>query len=188
MNPDFVETLLDKITDYQMEIAKRYVQIGIACGRTGDDYGGKTGMLFSPTMWRRFIKPRLKRVWQVYQDAGIPIIHHSCGNIYSIIPDLIELGADILNPIQPDAMDIAKVKEQFGDKLTLYGGISTAGALALGTPQEVEEDVFRTTAILGINGGYIIAPAQGITSEVSIENIEAFRKASAKAATSCFNM
>jgi len=180
LNPDFAETLLDRITDYQVAVAARYVKLGVACGRTGDDYGGKTGMLFSPAMWRQFIKPRLKRIWQVYQDAGIPVMHHSCGDILPIIPDFIEMGLKILNPVQPDAMDIATVKKQFGDNLTFYGGISTAGALAFGTPQQVKEDVRQTTAILGKGGGFVIAPAQGITSEVSIENIEALRQAVAE--------
>ncbi|MDR3588647.1 MAG: uroporphyrinogen decarboxylase family protein [Negativicutes bacterium] len=177
LNPDFAGTLLDRITDYQVAVAKRYVKLGVGCGRTGDDYGGKTGMLFSPAMWREFIKPRLKRVWQVYQEAGIPVMHHSCGDILPIIPDFIEMGLSILNPIQPDAMDITTVKEQFGEALTFYGGISTAGALAFGTPEQVKEDVRQTAAILGKGGGYLIAPAQGITSEVSVENIEAFRQA-----------
>ncbi len=174
---DFAEALLDKITDYQVVVAERYVDLGVACGRTGDDYGGKTGMLFSPAMWREFIKPRLARVWRVYQDAGIPVMHHSCGDILPIIPDFIEMGLDILNPVQPDAMDIATVKQEFGGRLTFYGGISTAGALAFGTPGDVEDDVRRTVDILGRGGGYVIAPAQGITSEVSTENIEALRRA-----------
>jgi uroporphyrinogen decarboxylase len=177
LNRDFVETLLDKITEYQIAIAKRYVNIGVSCGRTGDDYGGKTAMLFSPAMWRELIKPRLKRIWQVYQDAGIPVMHHSCGNIMPIISDLVEMGLSILNPVQPECMDIAAVKEQFGGKIVLYGGISTAGALALGSPQQVREDVRNTAAILGKGGGYVIGPTQGITSEVSTDNIEMFRQA-----------
>lgn len=177
LNRDFVETLFDKITDYQIAIAKRYVSIGVSCGRTGDDYGGKTAMLFSPAMWRELIKPRLKRIWQIYQDAGIPVMHHSCGNIMPIISDLVEMGISILNPVQPECMDIAAIKKQFGDTIVLYGGISTSAALALGSPQQVREDVRNTAAILGEGGGYIIGPTQGITSEVSIDNIEAFRQA-----------
>lgn len=174
---DFAETLLDKITDYSVTVAKRYVAAGVTCGRVADDYGGKTGMLFSPAMWRDMIKPRLKKIYAVYQEAGIPVLHHSCGDILPILPDLVEMGAKVLNPVQPDAMDITTLKERFGDALVFYGGISTMGALAAGTSAEVREDVRRTISILGKGGGYIIAPSQGITSEVTAENIEALRLA-----------
>ena len=88
----FAEWLLDRITEYQVEVARKYIEIGIDCGRTGDDWGSQMGMLFSPDLWRGLIKPRLKKVWDVYHDAGLPVIHHSCGDIRPIIPDLIELG------------------------------------------------------------------------------------------------
>ncbi|KLU63034.1 methylcobalamin:coenzyme M methyltransferase [Peptococcaceae bacterium CEB3] len=175
---DFVETLLDKITDYQVAIAKRYVQAGVACGRTGDDYGGKTSMLFAPELWRDLIKPRLRRIWNVYKEAGVPVMHHTCGHVTPIIGDFADMGLDILNPVQPDAMDIRALKDQYGERLTFYGGISTAGALSRGTPQEVRDEVYHTVAVLGRGGGYIIAPAQGITSEVPLENIDALREAS----------
>ena len=180
---DFAETLLDKIADYSVRIAERYVQAGVSCGRVADDYGGKTGMLFSPAMWRALIKPRLKRIFQVYQDAGIPVLFHSCGHIVPIMGDLVEMGVNILNPVQPDAMDIGELKANYGASLVFYGGISTSGALPFGTPAEVREDVRHAVEILGKGGGYIVAPAQGVTSEVSAGNIEALRLAVAEFAT-----
>ena len=175
--PDFAETLLDKITDYSVRIAERYVNAGVACGRIADDYGGKTGMLFSPEMWRALMKPRLKRIFQVYQDAGIPVLFHCCGHITPIVGELAELGVSVLHPVQPDAMDINELKTKYGKKLVFYGGISTSGSLPFGTAAEVREDVRHAVDILGKDGGYIVAPAQGITSDVSAENIEALRQA-----------
>ena len=142
-------------------------------------------MLFSPKMWRTFIKPRLKRIFQVYQDAGIPVLFHSCGNIVPIMGDLVEMGVDIFNPVQPDAMDIADLKTKHGDRLVFYGGISTSGALVHGSPAEVREEVRHAVGILGKGGGYLVAPAQGVTSDVSIENIEALRLAVAEFCTCC---
>jgi uroporphyrinogen decarboxylase len=180
VDKDFAETLLDKLTDYQIELAKRYIKAGVNCGRTGDDYGGQDGMLMSPQLWREMIKPRLKRVWKVYQDEGLPIIHHSCGDVRPIIPDFIEMGLDVLHPIQPQAMPIDELAQKYGDKITFYGGICTQKVLPYGTPEEVDKEVKRCIDVLGEGLGYILAPSVGITSDVPMQNIHAMLKASEK--------
>ena len=173
---DFMNDFLDKITNYQVELAKRYIRAGVDCGRTGDDYGSQNSMLFSPTVWREIIKPRLKRVVDVYKEAGLPVIHHSCGHVLPIISDLIEIGVDVLNNVQPEAMareDVAK----YAGQITLYGGLSTQHTI----PQGSREDIFREVADCiekyNVNNGQLLSPGISITSDVSIERVNILMEA-----------
>jgi uroporphyrinogen decarboxylase len=174
---DLVSDLLDKITAFHVALAKRYVQLGVNCGRTVDDYGMQTSMLMAPEVWRKFFKPRLARIVAVYRDAGLPMIHHSCGNIQEIVGDLIEIGVNVLNPIQPKALDLEKLANDYGDKITFFGGICNQEVLPLGKPEEVEQTVRQITALLGRHGRFVIAPSNGIGPDVPPENIEAFFRA-----------
>lgn len=171
---DAVCALLDKITDFQVALAKRYVRIGVNAGRTVDDYGGQISMLISPAMWRRLFKPRLARIIAVYRDAGLPMIHHSCGHILDIVPDLIEIGVNVLNPIQPKAMDIKNLADLYGEKITFFGGICNQEVLPFMTPDEIRENVKETVGILGKYCRYVIAPSNGIGTDVPLANIDAY--------------
>ena len=174
---DFAHELLDRVTEYQIVIAKRWIDSGINVARTGDDYGGQSGMLMSPELWRRMIKPRLKRIWDVYKAAGLPLMHHTCGDVRPIIPDFIEMGLDVLNNVQSETMPIEELSEMYGDKLTFYGGISSQLVLSTKSPAEVKKDVRKVIDILGKHRALIIAPSVAITSDVSIENIDALMDA-----------
>ena len=169
---DEVEYLLDKITDYQVEMAKRYVKMGVTCGRTGDDYGSQRSMMISPSMWRERFKPRLQRIIDVYKDAGLPHIHHSCGNIIPIIPDLIEMGVDVLNNVQPEAMPRSEIKH-FRGQITFYGGISTQDILPHGTPEEIYEEVRSCLEDFGSDTGMILSTGISVVSDVPLENVNA---------------
>ncbi len=173
---DFAEDLLDKITDYQVALAQRIAAAGVDCARTGDDWGSQRGMLFSPTLWRELIRPRLNRVWAVYRDAGIPILHHSCGDIQPILPDLAELGLTILHPLQT-VMDRAAVKAQCGSELIFYGGIDCQRVIPVGTPEAVREETRDAIRTLGEGGGLIIGLTHTLTSETPLENLWAMWEA-----------
>jgi uroporphyrinogen decarboxylase len=177
---DLVLDLLDKITDFHVALAERYLKLGVNCGRTVDDYGMQTSMLMAPDVWRKFFKPRLARIVAVYRNAGLPMIHHSCGNIMEIVGDLIEIGVNVLNPVQPKAMDMRELAKNYGDKITLFGGICNQEVLPLGKPEEIDQNVREVTALLGRNGRFIIAPSNGIGPDVPLENIEAFCGAARK--------
>jgi len=177
VNRDMAEELLDKITDYQVQFAKNFVSAGVGCARTGDDYGCQNGMLMSPDLWRELIKPRLARIWQVYKEAGLPIVHHSCGDIRPIIPDLIEMGLDVLNDCQPEAMPIEELSEKFGSKIAFYGGLSTQQVMPFGSRDEIFEEVRRVVSILGKHRGYILSPGIALTSDVPFENVIALLEA-----------
>jgi len=166
----FAEWLLDKITDYQVEVAKRCVVSGVDCGRTGDDWGSQRAMLFSPKLWRELIRPRLDRIWAVYRDAGLPILHHCCGDLRPVIPDLIDMGLTILHPVQR-VMPRDEVKAVSGDRLVLYGGIDTQGVVPAGTPEEVRSEVRDCIRTLGHGGRYIIGLSHTLTSETPLENV-----------------
>lgn len=177
VNADKAAWLLDRITDFHVELAKRYIQLGVNCGRTVDDYGSQTSLMISPKAWRKLIKPRLARIHDVYHEAGLPVIHHSCGNITAIIGDLVEMGLEVLNPIQPAALDMEMLRDTYGEKLTFFGGICNQQVLPSGTPEEVRAHVKRQTEILGAHGRYIISPSNGMGRDVPLENVDAFYEA-----------
>ena len=149
-----------------------------------DDYGHQQSLLMSPYHWQEFIKPRLRELFAKIKDAGLFTFLHSCGNVSEIVPDLIQVGLDVLHPVQPEAMDIASLKTEYGDKLAFYGGISTQKTLPRGTPEEVEDEVRQTAQFMAEGGGYILAPGITLQHDIPLENILAFIKA-ARNACSC---
>ncbi len=174
---DFVEELYERITDYQVELAMNFIAAGIHGAVVGDDYGTQHGMIMKPELWRKLIKPRLSRIWNTYQEAGIPVIQHSCGDIRPILEDLIEMKLDVLHPIQPLAMPIEEVAAVCGERMCFFGGIDTQKLLPYGTPAEIDEAVKRSIQVLGRYKRYIIAPAQAIMPDVPVENVLALIEA-----------
>ena len=147
----------------------------------GDDFGGQQGMIMDPETWRRIFKPRIKYMFEEFRKvrSDIKIAWHSCGSILPIIPDFIELGLDILNPIQPKAvgMEPHYLKRTYGKDLVFFGGIDVQELLPFSSPQTIKDEVRRRIDILGKNGGYIIAPAHNIQADTPVENILAFFEA-----------
>jgi uroporphyrinogen decarboxylase len=173
-----MEYLLDGITEYNIEIAKKISKIGYIDGAyTGDDFGTQRGMILSPDMWKKFFKKRYKNLWEVYRSNHKTVFHHSCGNIIDIIPQLIDLGLNVLTPIQPEAMDISELSRKYGSQLSFLGGISTQSTLPYGTPENVKKEVAESIKILGKHNGYIISPAHEITSDCPEKNFLALNQA-----------
>ena len=170
LQPKQAEKLMDYITEYKVEIAKQVVQAGFKCAHTGDDFGGQQGLLISKEMWRKYLKPRWAKIWRIYKEAGLPVIHHSCGNITEIIGDMIDIGLDVLEPVQP-VMDLRYLKREFGQYITFYGGIDTQELLPYASPEEVKKMAREAIHILGEGGGLIISPAQEIMKDVPIKNV-----------------
>lgn len=169
-----LEDLLDRITEYQVEVSRTLVKMGVDGIYTGDDYGTQRGCLLAPVTWRELIKPRLKRIWAVAKNEGLPVFHHTCGNVFDILADMVEIGLDVLLPVQPQAMNIGVLADRYGDELTFMGGISTQKTLPFGTPEQVREEVRRCMDILGKNGGYIVSASHEIGSDCRMENLLAF--------------
>ena len=122
-------------------------------------------------MWREYIKPPMETLCKMAKDKNIFLFFHSCGNTESLIPELIEMGIDVLNPFQPEVMDTYRIKHEYGDRLCFYGGIGTQDVLPHGTVNEVTADVREKIRILGENGGYLLAPAHAVQADVPVENV-----------------
>ena len=152
VDPDFAEALLDRITEIQLKLIHRYLDLGVDGGYFGDDYGAQKNLLFSPRMWRALIQPRLTRLFSPFKDRGLPIIMHSDGQIQQILPDLLEIGLTTLNPVQPEVLDHVWLREQYGGRLSFYGGISTQTVLPYGTVDEVNPERNKLKVLVSIFG------------------------------------
>lgn len=172
LRPEFVEELLDRILyEWNLPIIDQQMDLGADGFYFADDWGSKTSLFFSTDMWRRLIKPRLAVCYQRVKEKGGIVGQHSDGNILAVIPDLIEIGLDVLNPIQPSVYDPNVVKRQYGGTITLYGGIDVETTLPFGSPQEVAAEMRMRAATLGKGGGYILQSSHTIMTDVPIENV-----------------
>jgi len=172
LKPNVVHRLMEKITEYKVAYAEKVVEMGFKVAHHGDDLGTQCGTFFDRGMFREFVLPYLKEAWQPYNDAGLPIIMHSCGCLTDFIPDLLEIGLRVLEPVQP-CMDLAYLKREYGKDLVFWGGIATQKELPFGTPEEVKQMARDTIRLLGKGGGHIIGPSQEVMNDVPIENVKA---------------
>jgi len=169
----FVHDLLDRILEFNLKIIERACSYDIDCMRFGDDWGGQNGLLMSINMWREYIKPRVKEMYQLVKKHNKYVMIHSCGKVDELFPDLIEIGVDIFNPFQPEVMDIYRIKKEFGSDLVFYGGISVQKTLPFKSVDETRQEVRKLLAEIGKNGGYIASPSHDIPYDAKPENIVA---------------
>ena len=127
----------------------------------------------SPEVWDDLIGPGEQREYDLVHAYGKDVWLHSCGCIDALIPRLVEMGLDVLNPVQPECMDIARLKADYGGRLTFWGALSTQQTLPFGTPDEVRAEARRVRDLMSTDGGYILSPAQSIQGDVPVANIEA---------------
>jgi len=171
--PKFAQVLLDRITDIACFIHKRFADAGVDLIRTGDDIGTQNGMLISPAMWRRWLKPRLARIIQVAKSANpdVRVLYDSDGNFDPVIPDLIDIGVDVLAPIQPECNDPAWLKREYGEHLAFWGSLGVQSTIPFGTPEKVRGEVRQRIQTIGKGGGLVIAPSHVIPPEAPWENV-----------------
>jgi uroporphyrinogen decarboxylase len=173
-DPVFTKKFLTRIIDKNMVMLENFLTAPEIDGvLLGSDWGTQLSLLMSPTVWQDLIRPGEQREYDLLHSYGKDVWVHSCGNVESLIPSLIEMGVDVLNPVQPEAMDLANLKTKFGKQLTFWGGISTQQALPFGTPEDVKQETRRVRDLMSEDGGYILAPAQAIQGDVPAENIMA---------------
>jgi len=177
-DPDIAIAILDTINNVMIEASERLAKIGIDVLMLGDDVGSQRAMIMSPGMWREWIKPRVAAQIRAAKriKSDILVYYHTDGNVEPIIPDLIEIGLDILNPVQPECMDPAAVKRRYGDRLAFWGTIGTQTTMPFGTPDEVRRVVRERIEIVGPEG-LLLAPTHVLEPEVPWENIVAFVEA-----------
>lgn len=177
-DPGFAADLLERIAQIQLVLIQRFLALGVDGGYFGDDYGAQSHLLFSPSMWRTLIKPRLDRMFAPFREAGLPIIMHSDGQIAAILPDLVEIGLTAINPVQPEVIDHAWLRRTFGNRLACYGGVSTQTVLPQGSPQEVRQAVANCLSVLApADTGLVLGPSHRLMRDVPMENVEALLKA-----------
>lgn len=169
-NLPFIEHLLDVSADYNRLIVEFLCDYPIDMIYIGDDVAFRNGLMVRPDLFLKLWVPRMEKVIEPAKQKGIPIIFHSDGTLYELIPTLIDMGFKCLNPIEPYGMDIYKVKEKWGNKIALMGNIDIAGALAFGTSEEVVADTRKHLERLMSEGRYIAASSHSITHAIPPEN------------------
>lgn len=179
LSPDKTNYIMDRVLELKMNYFETLLkEVGdlVHIVRELDDLGSQQGLLISPEMYREFIKPRQKKLFEFIRKKapGVKILFHSCGSVYHIIPDLIDIGVDILNPVQISAafMDSGKLKKEFGKEITFWGGgIDTQEILPHGTTQQVRDEVKRRIDDFAPGGGFVFATVHNIQEDVPVENV-----------------
>ncbi|MCL7452888.1 MAG: hypothetical protein M8467_07540 [Anaerolineae bacterium] len=174
-DPALADQVLEFPYQYHLAAARRLVEMGVDMVWLGDDMGTQHEMLISPRMWRRFFKGRMADLIGELKaiNPNLKVAYHSDGDIRRIISELIEVGLDVLNPVQPACMDPAELKRQYGDRLCFWGTIDEQRTLPFGTPEQVRAEVIERLRTIGQGGGLILAPTHHVQLDTPLENFQA---------------
>ena len=169
--PDFVSGALDLLLEMHMNALDKILHLPIDCVTFGDDLGSQRGLLISRALFLKFFKPRYAKLYEKVRASGKVVGMHSCGDNTELMGDFVDIGLQIFHPLQPEAMDIVKIKREFGKDLTFRGGISTQHAIPFGTPRQARDEVRDSVRILSNGGGYLMETAKPLRPETPIENV-----------------
>ena len=169
----FVHALMDGIADYFLRVIDRALQYDVDGIYFADDWAAQGGLLMGPALWREFLLPRVRQMYAKVKQVDKFVFLHCCGKVQELLPDLIECGLDVFNPLQPEVMDAAGMKRRYGDRLSFYGGVSTQQTLPFGTVEATRDEVKRLMDVMGAGGGYIASPAHAIPANAKPENVAA---------------
>ncbi len=170
LDPAFYQSLVEAITDHQLALLEPILRLPIDGIMFSDDWGYQKGVILGPARWRRLIKPCYRRLYERVHAAGKFTLNHCCGSIASILPDLIEVGLDVYESVQPEAENNNpyELKRRFGRDITFFGGLG-AQSMPHFTPDGVRAEIRRLRAEMGAGGGYILAPAKPIPTGTPVE-------------------
>lgn len=180
LNPSFHEELIERLTVHQMEIVERLLELPVDGILFADDWGYQQGVLIGAERWRKLFKPRLARLYQRVHEADKYVLTHCCGSIEAILPDVIEIGLDVYQSVQPEAKNNNpyELKRKYGDKITFWGGLGSQSTIPFGTTDEIRAEVNKLCREMGRGGGYILCPAKPLQPGTPTENaaavVEAF--------------
>ena len=163
---EHLDVLLNQFLDAVIDIPADAIYI---C----DDWCDQRSCMIGDSRWRQYLKPRLAKFYKKIHDAGKIVIQHVCGCVDPLIPDLIEIGLDVLESVQSEAMDVQKMKNLYGDKLTFFGALGVQRTIPFGTPDQIRDEIRELRRTLGKGGGFILAPAKHLNSAVPVENLAA---------------
>jgi uroporphyrinogen decarboxylase len=174
-DPDFYDELLERIVDHQLRIVSRLLELPLDGIFFTDDWSYQNGVILGPERWRRMVKPRLARLYGLVHAAGRIAIAHCCGSVADILADLVEIGLDVYESVQPEARDNDpyELKRRFGDRIAFWGGLGSQSLIPFGSPVEIRSHVARLCSVMGRGGGYILAPSKGLMSETPTANAAA---------------
>jgi len=180
IRPDFYGELLDRLADLFVAFVNVWADVPADAIMFGDDWGYQQGVILGPERWRTLIKPRWARVYEAVHAQGKIVISHCCGSIVDIMPDIVEIGLDVLESVQPEprGMNPYELKRCWGDQITFWGALGSQSTIQFGSPKEIHAEVRRLCAEMGRGGGYILAPAKSLQPGTPLENavavVEAF--------------
>jgi uroporphyrinogen decarboxylase len=179
MEDEKATALLDLITNFAISKAVTYAKAGVDILSLGDDIGTQNTIMMDVRLWEIWLKPRLAKVIEAARQVkpDILIFYHSCGHVTPFIDQLIEIGVDILNPIQPECMSFDEVHDKYGNRLSFWGTLGTQELLPFGTKEQVLETTLSRLNICGEKGGIVIGPTHMVEPEVPWENLTAIMEA-----------
>jgi uroporphyrinogen decarboxylase len=171
--------LLDALAGYVLQLIRQWGELGADAVFLTDDWGSQTALMISPGMWRSFFKSHYRQLFAEAHQLGMDVVFHSCGNVMDLVDDLIEVGIDVLDPVQPGAMDMDELARRYGGRVSFCGGIDLQQLLTSGSPGQVRDGVRQLIDTLGrpFGGGYIVSPANVLTPDIPFDNLEALFEA-----------
>jgi len=178
-DPDFFGEMLDKLCALYIQFVEYTADLPVDGIMFGDDWGDQNGVIVGPDRWRELIKPRWAKIYECVHDHGKLAMAHSCGSIADILPDIIEIGLDVIESCQPEArgMNPYELKKKFGDKITFWGALGSQSIIPNGTPDELRDEVAHLKSEMSVGGGYILAPSKPLQPETPAENAVAILEA-----------
>lgn len=165
-----IHMVFDKVTEYICNLIDR-IPAGVDAVRMIEDWGIQSGLMFSKELWMEYLYPSYKQIYQKIRSKGLYVMQHSCGDITDLMPVMVELGVDVIDAMQPEAMDIAQIKKDFGRDIVLFGGLGSQSTIPRGIPADVIAEAVSTLKIMSEGGKYIFGPAGSIPTEAPIENV-----------------
>jgi len=179
IKPDLINEMYERLYSFATAMCAHLVRAGVDMIQVVGDLGMQNGLMMSPTVWREFDKWRLRKLISELKgiNPDLKLYMHTDGNVCEIIEDLIEVGIDVLNPIQPECMDPVQIKRKCGDRLTLHGAVSLQRTLPFGSAEDVGEEVRYLIENCNVNGGFVLGPSNVIFKEIPPENIAAMYEA-----------
>jgi uroporphyrinogen decarboxylase len=177
--PDFYAELLLRLTDLYLAFLEYSGDLPADAVMFGDDWGDQRGVILGPQRWRKFIKPCWQRLYAAAHAQGRIVMSHCCGSVEEIMPDIIEIGLDVLESVQPEpaGMNPYGLKRRWGDKITFWGGLGSQSLIPFGRPDQIRSEVKRLCRQMGEGGGYILAPAKPLQPDTPTENAVAVLEA-----------
>ena len=170
--------LRDRIIEYNLAIIDQWLDRGVHAIFFSDDWGSQRGLLMNPDDWRKFYKPSYARLFERVRSSGAHVWMHLCGDVTAILPDLLDIGLNVLNPVQPQAMDVKMLSREFGGKLCFNGGVDVQGTLINGTTEDVKREVHQLVDLFGrFSGGYIGGTSHSVMPETPLDNVIAMYEA-----------